>query len=124
MYIVFDTDTNFDALRSKYLLLELDTLEITEDEAVTTYCVVDRDHLTLQEIPLVESKIRIHEALIRNYRKGNWEFCEEAIEKLHGSFKGELDSFYDILGQRICLLKTQEISERWSGNIRPSWQAE
>jgi hypothetical protein len=118
MYIVFDTDNNFDAVRSKYLLLELDTVEINNDRKVKSYCVIDRDHLELNELSHIDAKIRIHQALIRNYHQRNWTFCLEAIDKLLGSFKGEVDSFYEILRDRINELKTHNLSDSWTGNLQ------
>jgi len=117
MYIVYDTNNDLNALRSKYLVLELDTVEINEN-TLTAYAVVDAENVILQEITMLDKLKELHENLIKNYRLKNWNYCNNAIEHLKGKFKGELDSFYEELDARIAQLKDIELSDDWSGNIK------
>ncbi len=118
MYIVFETDDNISQLMSKYLLLELDTFENDSGATIKTYCVIDNEHIAIGDIEKLQPSIHLHEALIRNYHIANWSFCEEALKHLPGTFKGELDSFYELLDERIQQLKDIHLPETWNGNIR------
>lgn len=118
MYIVFETDNDFDFLHSKYLLLELDTIEISSGHIVKSYCVVDKDAIPYDEMPLMQNKRRLHEALMRNYHEKNWDICNQCLLELRGSFKGEIDSFYDIMHDRITKLETIDLPDNWTGYVR------
>jgi hypothetical protein len=117
MYIVYDTNNAIESLRSKYLVLELDTVEFSDGKLAHAYAVVDSEHISFQELPLISNITELHEQLLENYRDQNWDFCIEAISNLRGNFKGELDTFYDELEQRIEILKTATIAPGWTGNI-------
>jgi hypothetical protein len=117
MYIVLENANTFSLLATKYLLLELDTLEINNGEVVRSFCVVDSEHIPLNEIPQIESKKQLHNELIENYRQQNWDQCGKAIEVLLGSFRGELDSFYIHLAQRIASLRNETLPETWNGVV-------
>ena len=56
----------------------------------------------------------MHEKLIENYKKQNWKFCNDAIQELKGSFKGEMDSFYNALSERILKYMNTTLPEDWS----------
>ena len=116
MYIVLETTTDLEALHSKYLVLELDTLDIN-GEIVPSYCVVDSAHIPLNEIPQMKSKQALQKELMASYRKQEWDFCQEAIESLIGSFQGELDSFYIHLAKRIVDHKANGVPEDWQGVV-------
>lgn len=81
-------------LREKYTVLELDTIEHTDGMQIEAFCVVPAEKIPLTELPNLEQWTALHENLVKEYRKGNREFCEQAIEHLQGKFGGELDSFY------------------------------
>lgn len=117
MYIVYDTDNNLKQLRSKYLVLELDTIEITEGKSVTAYAVVDNSKIPLQDMGRITEYMDLHANLIKNYRLQNWDYCEQAMGHLMGCFKGEIDSFYEELVIRIAALREATIADGWTGNI-------
>lgn len=118
MYIVYETDNNAEQLRTKYLVLELDTLEFPDGRVVRALGVIDSEHVPLQEIQLMENVKDLHGNLIKNYRERNWNFCKQAIDHLKGKFKGEMDSFYDELSERIQTLEECNLPEDWSPNIK------
>ena len=122
MYIVYETGNDINELRSKYLVLELDTLELSDGNTIATYAVVDKDCIVLQEITILDNLKRLHEGLIRNYHKRNWKYCRDAIEHLQGKFKGELDSFYAEFLTRIEILENAELPSDWTGNIKLTTQ--
>jgi len=120
MYIVYETNNAIDSLRSKYLVLELDTIEFSEGDEVKTvkaFVVIDTAHIPLEEISKMENLKELHENLIKNYHLQNWNFCLQAMEHLTGSFKGEVDTFYDALTSRIKVLENEVLPEDWTGNV-------
>lgn len=115
MNIIIDP-SQVDQFKSKYTVLELDTIRILpENKLITAYGVIE--NIPLTELPLVESKRNLHENLILNYRKKDWNYCTQAIEHLIGSWSGELDTFYDDLRNRIDKYIEQDPGETWDGII-------
>lgn len=105
MNIILENEVT-DQIGDKYILLELDTfLRTTNGKRVKSYAVVSRDDIVLQEIPLMEHNEKLHANLMKNYKKGDFNFCKQAIAALQGKWKGEIDSFYMILGSRIKQLE-------------------
>ena len=114
MYIIYG-EGSAKELREKYLVLELDTIKYSQlDDVVKVFCVIDNDHIPLTEINQTDSLANLHEKLISNYQKQNWDFCLEAIEHLKGKFSGELDSYYDELLNRIDTFSKTTLTESWS----------
>ena len=95
MFIVHGTE-NADKLRSKYTVLELDTVPSpTGSDKVTLYTVLDTGKLSLESMTTLEQYTNLHAKLIENLHKGDKNFCKNAISNLKGQFGGEVDSFYD-----------------------------
>jgi len=117
MYIVYDVNNSVEPLRSKYLVLELDTIEFLDGKTLTAFAIVDSEHIPFQEIAMLENLKNLHDKLIQNYRKQDWNFCGQALDHLNGRFKGELDSFYTELGHRINKLESSTVKEDWTGNV-------
>jgi hypothetical protein len=82
-------------LRERFTVLELDSIEHPDGKLIEAYCVVSAEKVPLNELPSLEQWIKLHESLVVEYRKGNRNFCTQAIEHLRGKFGGELDTFYD-----------------------------
>lgn len=113
MNIVMGSD-NAEQARDKYTVLELDTflIEGTQDP-VTAFCLVEK--IPVDQLSSVTEFKDLHENLLKNYRRQNWKFCQDAIEHLVGRWGGELDTFYTDLQNRILHLKTQPLEENWNG---------
>ena len=112
MNIILENEVT-DQIADKYILLELDTfLRTSNGQRVKSFAVVSRDDIVLQEIPLMEHNERLHANLIKNYKKGDFNFCKQAIAALQGKWKGEIDSYYMILGSRIKQLESNP-QEEW-----------
>ena len=117
MQIIFGRPSQ--ELFEKYIILELDTIQYSKDaEPVTAYCVIGGENVTLEEVSVLKQTAGMHEALMNNYRKQNWDFCEQAIESLRGKFKGEMDSFYDVLESRIRDYRKGNVVSEWDGILR------
>ena len=115
MHIIFGNETAQE-LAETYTVLELDQIQLEPTGPVlNSYCVIDKDHVQLQDIGKMESIINLHTKLMENYRKKNWSFCEQAVEHLHGTFNGTLNSFYDEISTRIAKYKEQDPGPDWNG---------
>lgn len=115
MHIIFGSELA-EELREKYTVLELDKIQLKEDGPVLdSFCIIDKDQIALEEISKIESLTNLHNKLMENYRKKNWNFCEQALEHLHGSWRGTVNSFYDEISKRIAKYKLQDPGPEWNG---------
>ena len=105
-------------LEDKYIVLELDNFQIaSQDQTISAYCVVE--NVPLEELPQADRFRDLHSEMIKNYRLGNWKFCEDALEHLQGRWNGEVDSFYQDLLTRIVSHKkdTNSLTD-WNPSIK------
>ena len=51
---------------------------------------------------------------MKNYKIKNWKFCEDALTILVGKFRGEVDSFYKVMQDRIVNLKEAKQDLHWT----------
>ena len=115
MHIIMG-DENAVLFQEKYTVLKLDTLKLyPEEHLITAYAVIEQ--IPIQEMPKVESMRNLHENLLINYLKKDWNYCTQAIEYLTGFWNGELDTFYADLQQRINKYSEQDPGEDWDGTI-------
>ena len=115
MNIIFDK-SHLDQLQNKYIVLELDTFCVeSTGQQRTAYCVVE--NVPILEMAQIESLKNLHANLMDNYRKQDWNYCEQAIEHLMNKWNGELNSFYTELLTRIKVLKDQPLDSNWTGVI-------
>lgn len=104
-------------LATRHVVLPLDTFHVTgHAQPVTSFCVIES--VPMDELRLLDNWRDLHEKLISNYHKKNWDFCQQALEHLIGRWNGELDSFYLDLGQRISRYQEQDPGPDWSGIIQ------
>jgi len=104
---------------NKYIVLELDTIRFQPtNKTVTAYCVVEQ--VPILDMPKVDSMRSLHENLLINYRKRDWNFCEQALEHLQGFWGTELDTYYSDLRTRIETYQKQEPEGEWDGCIEKS----
>jgi hypothetical protein len=113
MHIIFGSDVA--ELRDKYPVLELDTLYVDGKEK-TAYCVVET--VPLDEISRIVEFSNLHANLIAQYRQRNWNYCEQAIEHLHGRWAGTLNSFYEDMSKRIKQYKQNDPGPDWNGVLQ------
>ena len=112
MNIIFG-DERATQLSEKYTVLALDTFKFGQDgPCLTAYCVVE--NLSLAELPMVDSLRKLHSDLVANYGKKQWNYCGQVLNRLRGSWGGELDTFYDELQTRIEKFKETDPGEDWS----------
>ena len=97
MHIILGTEAA-DKLRENYTVLELETFN-HKGQDITAYCVVSQ--VPIMELPQLENDRRLHADFIDEYKKGNYKYCIDAVEHLRGRFNGDLDSFYEVIIERI-----------------------
>ena len=105
-------------ISDKYTVLELDIFQIAgRDQTMSAYCVVE--NVPIAELPQADRYRDLHAQMIKNYRSGNWKFCEDALEHLQGRWNGEVDSFYQDLSNRIATRK-RDITDTavWDSTIK------
>lgn len=102
-------------LEDRFTILELETfLEEGLSEPMTAYAVIGLSNVPLQEIPVMENFVRMHEAFMKEYKEKNWSFCLQALEHLTGKWSGEIDSFYDYMKKKIETLEAAGVSDDWT----------
>jgi hypothetical protein len=99
MQIVWNAEA-VNKLKNSHTVLELETFPVN-GELVTTWCVVPAEKIGLNGLSnLVELK-ELHSTLITAWKDKNHKLCQDIIPHLKGKFGGELDSFYQILLEKI-----------------------
>lgn len=114
MHIIFGT-SEADKLKEKYIVLELDTIDIQNNGPIVAYCIVE--NIPLANLPQAEIYMKLHSDLMENYRKRDWNYCEQAIEALRGFWGGDTDTFYDSLLSRIKEYQQNEPDDSWTGIV-------
>jgi hypothetical protein len=115
MNIMFE-DSITDDVKSKYILLELDTFYFSEvDQNKTAYCLVES--APIQELINIEKHLELHNNLVKNYKLRNWKYCLDALEHLKGKWNRDLDSFYSDMFDRIKQNENQDLDSEWNGVI-------
>jgi hypothetical protein len=115
MNIIFGKE-NLPTADEKYTILELDTIRILPvNQLVTAYCLVDA--IPILNMPKAESMKNLHENLMINYRKRDWNFCNQALEHLIGYWGADMDSYYTSLSERITKYIEQDPGESFDGII-------
>jgi len=99
MQIIFGQEIA-EEVRQRYLVLELETFNngVTEK---TAYCVVRPDDIPYDELANIETYCNLHQRVIDALKKNNVETVLDGIAQLYGHFNGELDSFYDVIKNKV-----------------------
>jgi hypothetical protein len=108
MNIIIGKD-NAEAMKSKYTVLPLEDMKFKSNPdlpATTAYCLIEK--IPVSEINKINEYANLHIKFYENYQKGNFTFCEQALEHLVGKWGGEIDSYYQIMSDRICKYKEQD----------------
>ena len=98
MFIIFGR-SNAEAIDSRYLILELETLNVNESN-LECFCLVDMSAIPPAEFVMLDHYKKLHQTLIDNLKQNNLDICIDLIEHLRGKFGGELDSFYEHILER------------------------
>ena len=113
MNIIFGRD-KVAALSERYTVLELDTIRLMPaNETITAFCVIET--IPILEMPNVESMKNLHEHLLIEYRKRDWNYCNQALDYLTGFWNHEVDTFYNALRDRITEYMENDPGDDWDG---------
>ena len=99
-----------------YTVLELDTFKTDQGQTETAYCVIE--NIPLQDFPVLDAYIKVHNDLMRAYQNQNWEYCQSAVMGLLGKWNGELDTFYQDLADRVQDHADNGVGDDWDGSRR------
>lgn len=115
MNIIFGKD-QADQLSDKYTVLEVDTIRFgSNGNPVPAFAVIET--IPIPDLPKVSHMRDLHENLIKEYRKRNWNYCKQAIEHLLGFWGGEMDTFYDIMRERVIEFEVNDPGECWDSIV-------
>ena len=115
MNIIFGRD-QVAGLSERYTVLELDTIRVKPaNTEITAFCVVES--IPIMNMPKIESMKNLHENLLIEYRKQNWNYCEQAMEHLVGFWGHEVDTFYNSMRDRIQEYAANNPGDDWDGVI-------
>jgi hypothetical protein len=104
-----------DTLADRYVVIELDAVRIKgADEVTPIYTVLETEKIFLK-LEQIETAIKIHNEMREFYKAKNWDAAETAITWLKTQFNQELNSYYDIILDRINEYKNQELPDDWQG---------
>ena len=103
MNIIFDRAAA-EELGKKYTVLELETFAVN-DRNLECFCLVDGEKLT-KEMHTLERSCKLHAKLVSDLKRKDYDAVEEILGHLYGKFGGELDSFYQVILERIKAQKT------------------
>jgi hypothetical protein len=113
MHIILGRENvDFANLESKFVVLELDTFRLPpHGQLVEAFCVVE--NIPINHLARVDEMKTLHHNLLENYRKQDWNFCNQALEHLQGFWGSEVDSFYQSLQQRISAATDDDQTWQW-----------
>jgi hypothetical protein len=110
MNIIFNKQIA-DELRDRYVILELDTVMQPQlPEPITLHALVE---IKLNDIATIGFFREMHEDLIVEYKKGNWQRASELANGLLGQFNGEIDEFYNLVLD-FCQ-ESAKVNRTWDG---------
>ena len=101
MNIIIGTDAANEA-REKYTVLPLQDIKFASHPdmpPVTAYCLIE--NVPLDEIPKLQEQIDLHTKFYENLQKPDFNYCEQALEHLKGKWRGEVDTYYEVMEQSI-----------------------
>ena len=118
MQVVFGKNSK-ESLGDRFTFLELDTFyQEGLVEPLTAYAVIGAEDINLEELSTLDNFTRIHNDMLKEYKKQNWAYCHQALEHLKGRWRKNLDSFYEIFEARIKDLENTNLSADWDGIVR------
>jgi hypothetical protein len=107
---------NIEHIGETYIALELDRFLFSgADQTISAYCILEK--IPLEEMLVLANLRDLHDNLIQNYRKRDWNYCLQAIDYLEGRWNGHLDSFYADLRQRVEKYMICQLADDWDGTI-------
>jgi len=111
MNIIFRSDLVAE-IAARYTVLELDTIRMLPDGAESTaYCVVEK--IPLSEIGQLDELKQLHHDMMFQYKTGDWASCEKSVKMLFNCWGTEVDTFYEIMLDRLRDLQANNPGPYW-----------
>lgn len=98
MHIIFGNCKDFDEIKEKFTVLQLETFHVDGYDQ-TAFCVVE--HIPLEEIPDLPRLTGLHQAIVEAWNRQDYETVLFGLPHVEGKFGKELDSFYENIKSRI-----------------------
>jgi len=103
---------NAAVIGEKYIVLELDTLRLDpQQDPVTAYCLIET--VNINDLVITDTLKEHHARLMENYKTRRWHQCLQDIESLMGSWGGQVDSFYEEIGNRVRVYTESDPGPNW-----------
>ena len=97
-------------IEKSFVVLELDKIAVKgKKEGVNVYTAL------CEYRPEWQIMINRHAVFLSMYRKQMWDAAIEWLATLRGAFDGSMDSYYDIMRDRISDLRDAGLSAGWDG---------
>jgi hypothetical protein len=111
MNIIFGSDL-VEEIANRYTVLELDTIRmLPAGTESTAWCVVEK--IPLSELGQLDELKQLHHDMMTQYKTGNWSSCETSLKSLMHSWGTEVDSFYEIMLDRVRDLQANHPGPDW-----------
>ena len=107
MQLIFGRE-NAEALRERYTILELETLQ-QEGVNLEVFCLIPGEKIGIPDLPQLDQWIKLHNDFLHGYHTQQYSYCRQCIEHLMGKFGGEVDTFYEEILKRINEADPQEV---------------
>jgi hypothetical protein len=105
-------------IAKKYTVLTLDKFRLDPGKKpLVASCIIEGNKVPLEEIPKLAEFTNLHENLMIEYYKKNWNYCENALEHLSNKWGGELQTFYSEIESRVAKYKEEDPGDDWDGVI-------
>ena len=111
MNIIFGK-SQAEALKNKFIILELDTLKIGNSAPITSYCVVE--NIPLDSLSAPETLLSLHDKMLEQYSGRRWTECINSIDALYDKWGTEMNTFYDHIRSRANTNLANEPDDTWS----------
>ena len=103
-------------IQDEYFVLQLDTIAVKgKTEGVTIFTVLETD---VNAMPEYLTSRELHDLMLLYYRQQEWNSALNMIESLKGEFDGKMDSYYDMMTERIGELRESNLPTDWDGVYR------
>lgn len=102
MQIIFGHE-NALKLQERYIVLELESLEVHNGQFLDAYCVVPAEKVAFTEVSQIEHSKKLHNDFVSALKRKDYKLCRDLYVHMIGRFGGELDTFYEEILKRINL---------------------
>jgi hypothetical protein len=94
-------------LKEKYTVLELDTIPV-DHRMVPAFCVLEPESIVF-EMSTLNNNVELHEKLIAAIKSNDTQAAGVIADTLQGRFGGVLDTFYQVVLERIETTGTTQL---------------